>query len=118
MSYIQGRVALAFDILESTGDIGLVNEGKQFLVRATFEIAIGLAQVNVDEGFLLDGGHGAKCSGQSRPPHVPITVDTYDAYGAVYAENGRQIGRVSCEYKSQSEKTWLDCSVMVRVIDT
>ena len=44
-------------ILKSTCYVGLVNEGEQLLVGSTLEIAVGLAQVNIDESPALDRRH-------------------------------------------------------------
>lgn len=38
-------------LLESTGYVGLVDEGDEFFVRAAFEVPIAFAEVDVDEDF-------------------------------------------------------------------
>lgn len=44
--------------VEAAGDVGDVDEGEEGGVGAAFEVAEAFAEVDVEEGFVLDGTHG------------------------------------------------------------
>lgn len=43
--------------VEAAGDVGMVDEREEFFVGAAGPVTVGFAQVDIDEGFVLDGGH-------------------------------------------------------------
>ena len=43
--------------VEAAGDVGVVDEWEELFVRAAGPVAVCLTEVDVDEGFVLDGGH-------------------------------------------------------------
>ncbi len=43
--------------VEAAGDVGLVDHGEELEVRTARPVAIGFSQVDVDQGFVLDGPH-------------------------------------------------------------
>ena len=43
--------------MKATGYISMINQRDELLVRPTFPIAVGLAEIDVDEGFMFDGAH-------------------------------------------------------------
>jgi len=45
--------------VEAARDVGLVDHGEEFEVGPASPVAVGLAEVDVQEGFVLDGAHGA-----------------------------------------------------------
>jgi len=44
--------------VEAARDVGLVDHGEEFEVGPASPVAVGLAEVDVQEGFVLDGAHG------------------------------------------------------------
>ena len=44
--------------MEATGDVCMIDQGKKLFVWSAGPIAIGLAKVNIDEGFVLNWPHG------------------------------------------------------------
>lgn len=48
--------------MEPTSDIRMVDHGNEFLIGAAFEVAVALAQVNVDKHLALWRCHGDNCT--------------------------------------------------------
>ena len=47
--------------MEAAGDVGIVDEREKLFVRAAGPVVVSFAEVDVDESFVLDGGH---CGGR------------------------------------------------------
>lgn len=45
--------------VEAARDVGLVDHGQEFEVGSAGPVAVGFAEVDVQEGFVLDWAHGA-----------------------------------------------------------
>lgn len=45
--------------MEAARDVGLVDHGQEFEVGPAGPVAVGFAEVDVQEGFVLDWAHGA-----------------------------------------------------------
>ena len=43
--------------MEAARDVGLVDHGQELEVWTAGPVAVGFAQVDVEEGFMLDGAH-------------------------------------------------------------
>lgn len=54
----QGRAGYSRGV-EAARDVGLVDHGQEFEVGSAGPVAVGFAEVDVQEGFVLDWAHGA-----------------------------------------------------------